>query len=258
MTETFRARLRKGEPLLGTFLRTPSSIAAEVMARSGLDVICVDAEHAPFGRIETDACVATLRAHHMPSLVRVIAGTPEHILAALDSGATGVLVPHVTSAAQAREIAKAAHFGPGGRGYAGSSRAAGFTTKPMGQHLSDSARDTTVITQIEDLEAVDAVEEIAKVDGIDALFIGRMDLTVALGAPSPGDAKVLEAVRRICRAGKAAARAVGMFVADVSEVPMWLTEGAGFFLMSSDHGLMLAGAKSLAATFADARAKAGV
>lgn len=258
MSEAFRDRLHRGAPLLGTFMRTPSSIAAEVLALSGLDVICVDAEHAPFGRIETDACVATLRAHRMPSLVRVIAGTPEHILSALDSGATGVLVPHVTSAAQARDIANAAHFGAGGRGYAGSSRAAGFTTKPMAQHLSDSARDTTVIVQIEDLEAVDAVEDIAKVDGIDALFIGRMDLTVALGASSPADAKVIDAVRRICRAGKAAGRAVGMFVADVSEVPMWLKEGASFFLMSSDHGFMLAGAKSLAASFADARAKAGV
>ena len=258
MSETFRERLRRGAPLLGTFLRTPSPIAAEVLARSGLDVICVDAEHAPFGRLETDACVATLCAHHMPSLVRVISSAPEHILAALDGGATGVLVPHVTSVAQAQAVAKSAHFGPGGRGYAGSSRAAGFTTKPMAQHLSDSARDTTVIIQIEDLEALEAVEDIAKVDGIDALFIGRMDLTVAMGATSPTDPKVLDAVRRICRAGKAAGRAVGMFIADPTEAATWLKEGAGLFLMGSDHGFMLAGAKSLASAFADARAKAGV
>jgi hypothetical protein len=49
-----------------------------------------------------------------------------------------------------------------------------------------------------------------------------------------------------------------MFVADVAEVPMWLKEGAGFFLMSSDHGFMLAGAKSLTATFADARTKSAI
>lgn len=251
--ETFRDRVRNGTPLLGAFLKTPSPLICEVMGKSGLDFLCIDAEHCPFGRVEIDACVAMLRAANMPSLVRLPTGTPEHILAALDSGASGVLVPHVTTAPQAAAIAKAAHFGPGGRGYAGSTRAAGFVSKPMAQHLADSAASTTVIVQIEDLDALDNVEDIAQVDGIDGLFIGRNDLTVSLGCTRPDDPMVVETVRRICVAGRKYGRAVGMYTPSMAEVPMWLGEGASFYILGSDHGFMLTGARLLGEDFAAAR-----
>ena len=258
MTESFRDKLRRGAPLLGTFLKTPSPILCEVLGRSALDLVCLDAEHAPFGRVEIDACVMALRAVGLPSIVRVPTFAPDHILAALDCGATGVLVPHITSADQARAVAQAAHYGRGGRGYAGSTRAAGYSAKTMPEHLRDSAATTTVIVQIEDVEAVEAVDEIAAVEGVDALFVGRMDLTVAMGCDRPDDPKVVDAVRRVCRAGRAAGRAVGMFVPDVAEAADWMKEGAGLFILGSEHSFMLAGAKTLAAGFATAKADAGL
>jgi 2-keto-3-deoxy-L-rhamnonate aldolase RhmA len=179
------------------------------------------------------------------------------ILNALDCGATGVVVPHVASAAAARAIAQAAHYGRGGRGYAGSTRAAGYIGKGMADHLRDSGAQTAVIVQIEDVEAIAAIDEIAAVDGIDCLFVGRMDLTVALGCPGPDDPRVLDAVRRVCRAGRAARRAVGMFVPNVAEAATWLGAGANLFLLGSDHAFMIAGARALRADFALARKNAG-
>src|SRR5690606_22818818 len=98
----------------------------EVLAMSGLDFICIDAEHAPQDRRATDACLTVARALGLPALVRVPEGTPAQILTALDSGAVGVVVPHVFNVERATIAARAAHFGHGGRGFAGSTRWAGL------------------------------------------------------------------------------------------------------------------------------------
>lgn len=249
MSQNFKSRLAANEQLLGTFVKTPSPIVCEVLGKTGLDVVCLDAEHAPFDRGAQDQCLYALRAEGMPSLVRVPSAATEHILNALDCGATGVLIPHVTTPELAEQIAAATHFGPGGRGYAGSTRAAGYTTKPMAGHLADSAAESVLVAQIEDLKALDAIDEIAAVDGIDCLFIGRIDLTVALRASSPTDGVVVDAVERICAASVAAGRPVGMFVGDLDELPRWRQAGASLFLLSSDHSFLLQGARALEQRF---------
>ena len=245
----FRERVRAGEPLIGTWVKTPSPMVCEVLGATELDMVCLDAEHAPFDRMALDQCLLALRSSGMPALVRVPSAAPEHTLNALDCGATGIVVPHVTSAAMAAAAAGAAHYGPGGRGYAGSSRAAAYTRKPMASHLADSAAESTVIAQIEDLEALEVIDEIAAVDSVDCLFIGRADLTVAMGADSPKAPEVVSAVERVCEAGRRAGRAVGMFVGDAGEVPHWREAGASFFLLSSDHGFLQQGASALAGAF---------
>ena len=138
-------------------------------------------------------------------------------------------------------------YGAAGRGYAGSSRAAGYTTRNMADHLAHSAAETVAIAQIEDSEAVDDIEAIAAVAGIDALFIGRVDLTVAYGANCPDDARVIAAVERICDAGLRHQRPVGMFLARPADVPLWSERGASLFLLGSDHGFLLQGAANLLA-----------
>ena len=242
---TFRERLTNSEPLIGTFLKTPSAIAAEVLSYSDLDVFCIDTEHAPFGRLETDHCLAAFRAADKPSLVRVADDSSTEIRSALDSGATGILVPHVTTADQARAIVKAAHFGDGGRGYAGSTRAAEFTNKSLTDHLADSREQTTVIVQIEDIEALEHVAQIAAVDGVDAIFVGRVDLAVAM-QKSPMDEEVIATVQDICAAGRATGTAVGMFTPDLDELPGWKEAGASLFLLGSDQSMILDGANALA------------
>lgn len=245
-TASFRTRLRAGELLIGTFLKTPSPINAEVLGYSKLDLFCVDTEHAPFGRLELDLCVAAFRAADRPCLVRTADDSPREIRNALDSGATGILVPHVMSAAQATAIVKAAHFGEGGRGFAGSPRAANYTGKTMAQHLADSREQTTLVLQIEDTAALNQVAEIAAVDGVDALFVGRIDLAVAMQKEA-SDSAVLDQVRRICEQCRAVGTTVGMFTPDLDELHEWRKAGASLFLLGSDQSMMLSGANALAA-----------
>ena len=245
VTDTLKARLAAGDLVVGTFIKTPSPIIVEVLSLTAMDCLCLDAEHAPFDRLTLDSCIFAARASGKDILVRIPSPAPEHILNALDCGATGIVVPHVRSAEEAREAVRASQYGHGGRGYAGSSRAAAYTTKPMQAHLAASAADVTIILQIEDPEAVEAIDEIAQVDGVDALFVGRVDLTVAYGAATQDDERVLQAVERVCRRARHYRRPVGMFLSRIEDVGKWRALGASLFLLGSDHGFLLAGADDL-------------
>jgi 2-keto-3-deoxy-L-rhamnonate aldolase RhmA len=243
----FRQRLLAGDCLIGTFVKTPSMMVAEVLASTDLDVVCIDAEHAPFDRAAINSCLLAYRAAQMPALVRVPAAAPEHILNALDCGATGVVVPHVDSAAKASACANASRYGTSGRGYAGSTRAAGYGGASVDENIALNHGENTVIAQIEDLAALEQIDAIAAEEGIDCLFIGMMDLTVALGADSAADPRVVEAADKICAAACARNKRLGIFVPNVESIGYWRERGVTLFLMSSDHGFIKQGAKQLTA-----------
>lgn len=240
----FRERLRSGELLAGTWVKTPHPHVVEVLALSALDLLVLDAEHAPFDRGSLDSCIHAARGVGKPVLVRPASNADEQILNALDCGADGVIVPHVRSVEEARALVRACQYVTGGRGFAGSSRAAVYTTLGMAQHRKHAV-GVTVIAQIEDREAVEAIEKIAAVEGIDALFVGRADLTISYRAGTPDDAQVVEAVERICAAGKTAGRSVGMFLSRTADIPDWRAKGASLFVLQSDHEFLLAGAAAL-------------
>ena len=236
--------LKNKRPLLGTFLKTPSPMICEVLGRTDLDIVCIDAEHAPFDRRDVDACIYALNTSGKSSLVRVPVSSPEYILTALDCGATGVLAPHIITGDDAERLARLGHFGKG-RGYAGSTRAAGYGAKKMDQHKSDSAETTTLIAQIEDVDALRNLDDLFSVRDIDAFFIGRSDLSISMGADGPDDPDVVDAVKMICDRGTKANVTIGMFTSNLDEVPDWLSRGARLFLLGSDHGFILKGAGSL-------------
>jgi 2-keto-3-deoxy-L-rhamnonate aldolase RhmA len=242
-TTNFRDRVMAGERLAGTFMKTPAVDALEVMILAGLDFVCIDAEHAPFDRAALNNLCAVGRAAGFPLLVRVPSGSAEQIGMALDAGADGIVVPHVTDAATAARIARASRFGPGGRGYAGSTRWAGFATQAMADVLALS-RETLVIAQIEDPEAVEAVEDIAATPGIDALFLGPADLTVGYGHASQDNADLARAYARCGAAARAEGKAYMTFVADAAGArDVHDAHGVTTFFIASEHAWMLQGAR---------------
>ena len=241
----FRQRLLSGECLIGTFDKTPSMMVAEVLASTDLDVVCFDAEHSPFDRRDIDSCLLAFRAVQKPALVRVASSSADQILNALDCGATGVVIPHVDSPEKALACATAARYGRTGRGYAGSTRSAGYGAASVADNISLNQSETTVIAQIEDLAALDHIEEISAQEGIDCLFVGMMDLTVALGATAATDKVVVEAAEKVCAAAQANNRKLGIFVPNIDSIEFWRDRGVTLFLMSSDHGFIKQGARNL-------------
>lgn len=239
--------LNDNRMLVGTFVKTPSMMLAEVLALTDLDVCCIDAEHSPFDRSVIDAMILGFRAHDKAVVVRIPDHSSAHILNALDCGASGIVVPHVSTAEMAKKIVKDAYYGESGRGYAGSSRFASYTNTPLPQNIVNNREGTSVIAQIEDLSALDCIDDIMSVDGIDCFFIGIMDLTVALGETSASSPIVEKAVKKIIGSASKYKRCTGMFVPKVSDVPRWRSLGVSLFLQSSDHGFIKQGANDIVA-----------
>ncbi|MEL6913396.1 MAG: aldolase/citrate lyase family protein [Pseudomonadota bacterium] len=237
----FKARMLAGEMLAGTFLKTPAYELVEVLAGSGLDFLCLDAEHAPFDRARMDACLAIGRALDFPILVRPGANTAPDILHALDAGAVGIVAPHVDSAEKAAALARAGHFGLGGRGYAGSTRWAGFATRKMPDILEQSA-ETVLIAQIEEPAGVEAVEAIAATPGIDGLFLGPADLSVGYGKEDQTSEELAAAYARCGAAARAHGTAYMTFVGNAVQAESLARHGLTMFFVASEHSWMRAGA----------------
>jgi len=247
---SFKSKLYGEAVIAGTMVKTPAYELVEVLSASGLDFLTLDAEHAPFDRGRLDACLALGQAKKMAMLVRVPEGTQSAILQVLDSGATGVIVPHVDSVEKAQDIARWARFGEGGRGYAGSTRWAGFAGNSMSAVLEKSVNETVVIAQIEEPAGVSAAEEIAAVEGIDALFVGPADLAVCLGETSLTAPAVIEAMEKVAQLARKNGKRCMTFVPDTTAVQQLVEKGISGFFVGSEHGFMLQGAKQVAAIVA--------
>lgn len=227
-----------GHHLVGSFIKTPTTHATEIFGALGYDFIVIDEEHAPFDRALTDVVILAAHASNIASIVRVSSDDPSKILSCLDSGATGVLVPHVYSVEKARAVAAAGRYRGGRRGYSGSSRAGGYGATPMWDLVEQQDSSSCVIAMIEDPEALEHIDDIAAVDGIHGLFIGRGDLTVSLGVKSSADPKVQDAVKRIIAAAKRAGKPVCVMVGGAAEASDFADLGASAFIISSDQGQM--------------------
>jgi 2-keto-3-deoxy-L-rhamnonate aldolase RhmA len=234
----FRRRLASGEQLIGTFIKTPTSHASEIIGDIGFDFVVIDEEHAPFDRVTIDAALLGARAGGTAGIVRVARPDAANILSALDDGAIGVLVPHVATATKARDAVAAARYHGGRRGFSNSPRAGNYGGLGLGPHVKRADAQTTVIAMIEDPEALDDIDAIASVDGIDAFFLGRGDLTVALGADSMDAPVVRDAVERICAAARKAAMPICAMVGNVAESQWLAKQGVTAFIVASDQAFM--------------------
>jgi len=155
---------------IGTFVKTASPHVVEVLGTTALNFVCLDAEHAPLDRAMLDLMVMAGRASHLKVFIRIAEINPSVILSALDIGAHGLLVPHVDSAAQAREVVAMARYRGGNRGYSGSPRFAAYGSMGMKDALrvGDEAQ---VICQIESAAAVQEAQAIAAEPGVAGLFV---------------------------------------------------------------------------------------
>jgi 2-keto-3-deoxy-L-rhamnonate aldolase RhmA len=238
MNASFRKRFQQAEVLLGTFIKTPTSHGIEILGGLGFDFVVIDAEHAPFDRGSIDLALLAARASGTAGIVRVAEPTAASMLGALDCGAAGVLVPHVASVAVARQVVAACRYRTGRRGFTNTSRAGDYGRLSIWDHVDHSDAGVTVVAMIEDPEALDDIEAIVAVEGLDGFFIGRGDLTVALGAAGPGDTTIRSAAERVLSAAREVGKPVCLMVTDATEAQAWRSFGASAFIVSSDQGFL--------------------
>jgi 2-keto-3-deoxy-L-rhamnonate aldolase RhmA len=160
----------------------------EIIGLAGFDAVFIDLEHSSFDLHDVQAMVVSAERVGITPIVRTPGFDPAFILRLLDMGVQGILVPHVDSVEVAREAVQAVRYPPeGDRGMATSSRASGFGTVPVREHMSQSNREIVLGCLIEDVRAVEQIEEIAAVDGVDLLAVGPSDLSRSLGVSGQPD-----------------------------------------------------------------------
>lgn len=238
----FRKRLLARELLIGTFCKTPTSHATEILGSLGYDFVMLDEEHAPWTRQTLEVGFLGARAFDIAGLVRIARPDANSILSALDDGAIGIMVPHVSSVEKARNIASWARYKGGTRG-SGVGRGGSYG-RPGPEHYAASDATTTVIAMIEDREALDHIDEIVAVEGIDAIFIGRGDLRLSLSNATGPVPSIDEAVNIIAKAvvnsGKALCAVTQNMASD--DAKKMLDLGVTGLMVSSDQGFLRSGA----------------
>ncbi|TPJ44785.1 HpcH/HpaI aldolase/citrate lyase family protein [Mesorhizobium sp. B2-5-13] len=248
----FRQKCIGKSSLVGSFAAIPHPVAVEVMALSGLDFLCIDWEHAQISRDMIESMVRAADVHRVPAMVRVPGHAPEAIQAALDSGAQGVLVPRVSTPAQAAMAVKASRYPPRGERGVGPGRAAGYGYR-IPEYLAGANERTVVAIQVETVEGLANIDAIAAVEGVDVVFVGPGDLSVSIDVIGPkGAEKLADAIRRIIGVTIAHDKTSGIFCASSQTVGQWAAVGASFFVLASDTMFLGAGA---AANHAAARAE---
>lgn len=230
----FREQCTGGACVIGTFAAIPHPVAIEVTAAAGVDFLCIDWEHAQIGRERIEDLVRAADVHGVPAMVRVPGHAPEAIAAALDAGAAGVLVPRVSTAAQARAAVEAMRYPPvGGRGV-GPGRAAAYGYR-IPDYLAAANASLLLAIQVETAEGLANIEAIAAVEGIDVIFVGPGDLSVSIDAMGPEEHSKLEAaIMAIAQASERAGRTVGIFRPSPDDVDRWIAAGIRFFILASD------------------------
>ena len=140
---------------------------------------------------------------------------------------------------QAEELAKAARFGLGGRGYAGSTRWAGYATKKMPDLLAQSQAETVVIAQIEEPAAVEIADSIARIEGIDGLFAGPADLSVGMGYKNQDSNELKAALKKVGVAAKENSKGYASFIGDAGQAKSWAGDyGVNMFFVGSEHSFI--------------------
>jgi 2-keto-3-deoxy-L-rhamnonate aldolase RhmA len=250
----FRRRFAAGERLVGSFIKTPTTHAIEILGDLGFDFVVIDEEHAPFNRESIDLALLAAKASGTAGIVRVPDARAACILSALDCGATGVLVPHVATVEAAQNVVAASRYRNGKRGYSGSTRTGRYGAATVWDTVDAADAQTTVIAMIEDPAAIENIDAIIRVDGLDGVFIGRGDLTVAFGAPSNSAPIVQSSVERITISARAAGKPVCVMVNSADEARGFQQLGASAFIVSSDQGFMRRAAAQTLKDFAAAAA----
>jgi 4-hydroxy-2-oxoheptanedioate aldolase len=248
-TNPLKQALRAGRPQIGLWASLCSNLAMEVLAGAGFDWILLDTEHAPNELTTVLAQLEAMAGGTAAPVVRPAWNDPVLFKRLLDLGVQSLLVPYVQTPEEARAAVAATRYPPHGfRGVASAHRANRFGRAK--DYFARANEEMCVSVQIETRPALENLEAIAAVEGVDALFIGPMDLAAALGhLGQPGHPEVRavieDTIRRIRKTGKAA----GILAPVEADARHWLSLGCLLVAVGSDLNILARQSEALAAKF---------
>ncbi len=244
-----KAKLKRGEPSIGTWLSLPDPTAAQLMAHVGFDWLTLNLEHMPIG-VETSALsYAAIAGAGTVPLARIAWNTGENIKRVLDNGGWGVVVPMVCSRAEAESAVENTFYGPlGDRSVGGMLHAVNFGAEPA-EYYEKANDEVLLVVQLEHIRAIEKADEILSVPGIDAFFVGPNDLLKSMGRKPTWDSDdqtFLDALDHLKATAKQYGVASGIHVASADFVTRRIEEGFQFIAVASEAGMMLSKAQEIA------------
>jgi 2-dehydro-3-deoxyglucarate aldolase/4-hydroxy-2-oxoheptanedioate aldolase len=227
--------LRADKKLSCAWLQAGSPITAEILAEAGFDVLLVDMEHGPGDIMLLISQIQAMKGEKAVPFVRAPWNDFVIVKRILDAGAYGLIIPYVSTRAEAQAAVRAAKYPPEGiRGIAGSTRAAHYGCNSL-EYFDTANRDVFVFVQIETPEAVKNIEEILSVPGVDGIFIGPMDLATTHGhRGKPGTPAMLEIIKGLETRIKAAGKALATVCNDFADAKAKSDRGYNMITLISD------------------------
>lgn len=169
----------------------------EIAGLSGADAVWLCTEHVPNDWVGLENQIRAARVHNIDTLVRVGRGSYSDYIRPFEADATGIIVPHVASEKEARQIVEWVRFHPAGkRALDGGNTDGQFCLVPLVDYISHSNTERVVILQIESPEALENVEAIAAVPGFNGILFGPGDFSHRIGKAGQLDAPEVVAARK--------------------------------------------------------------
>ncbi len=247
---SLRKKLDNDATVIFPWIGNPGDVQAGQIARMGFEAVALDLQHGTIDNGEAARMTAAINATGTPTIIRILWNDPGLVGFALDMGAAAIIAPMTNSVVQTQAFVKAAKYPPlGQRSWGGYTmvQASGVTS---GEYLKQANAQTLAFAMIETQEALDAVEEIAAVKGLDGLFVGPSDLSIALSKGAGIDrlgTHTLLAMEKVAAACKAHGLVAGAFGGTPEGIKLYHERGFRFMAGPTDADLLRSGATTFQA-----------
>lgn len=235
-----------GDTVHGCWINLGSQVSAEIIGRAGFDWVLIDLEHGAGDTASMYAQLQVLENTGSSVIVRTDELSRSKVQHILDAGATGVMFPQLKEKPEAELAVRSMYYPPKGiRGMAKAVRATSFGANPDG-YISSLEKNLVCIVQVETLEALDNIEAIATTDGVDVLFVGPNDLSLALGIFGQLQHPLYQqAIRSIAEAATRSGKVAGVLLQEPDEYDMYSEMGYRFLACGADATFVSRGAKQM-------------
>jgi len=242
-----RRTLAGGPATLGYLVTMPSVQLVQALARTGVDWLMIDTEHAPIGIESVAAMIAATGGTPAAPLVRVPGVRPELVKPVLDCGALGVVFPQVSTREEAEATVQAVRYAPAGRRGYGPTYAALRWALPNLEYVKAANEAVLNVVLIESQAGVDALDEILSVSGLDVVAVARGDLSENLGVAGQFEHPRLREVVAKAEATILAHPdvALGGIAFSADDARAMIARGYRFIVLGSDAGLISGAAQRM-------------
>lgn len=236
--DDFIDRIRSApQSLIGTWVKIPSLETIELLGHAGFDFVVIDMEHAPHTLETAYRLIFAAQAVGMAALARLPDSGGAPIQPLLDGGADGLLVPRITSAADADAVTRKMVFAPKGeRGLGATSRTGQWGLGDMSTYIRRGDEQCLRMIQLEDWGSLERSAEFAALDHVNGIFIGHGDLMLSSGK-APSDPEVRDLTRCVLETTRAKGIVSGAAAGTADEALLYCEMGFSLVMVSNDTTL---------------------